>query len=79
MEEPKIAQKAPYGVAVKKGEIYYWCACGRSSQQPFCNGSHAGTSFKPVAFKADQDGTLYLCGCKHTGKKPYCDGTHKKL
>lgn len=79
MEEPKIAQKGPYPVEVKKGETYYWCACGRSGSQPFCDGSHKVTAFKPVAFTAEQDGTVYLCGCKHTKNPPYCDGTHHSL
>jgi len=79
MSEPIIAQKAPYVVEVKKGETYYWCACGRSSNQPFCNGSHVGTSFTPVAYTADKDGQVYMCGCKHTKNPPFCDGTHAKL
>ena len=79
MEEPKIAQKGPYAVDVKKGETYYWCACGRSSKQPFCDGSHKGTSFKPLAFKAEKSETVYLCGCKKTKNPPMCDGTHKDL
>lgn len=79
MSEPIIAQKAPYVVEFKKGETYYWCACGRSSNQPFCNGSHVGTSFTPVAYTADKDGQVYMCGCKHTKNPPFCDGTHAKL
>lgn len=56
-----------------------FCVCGRSKNQPFCDGSHAGTQFKPKAFTADQDGDAYLCVCKHTGNAPYCDGTHKRF
>ena len=79
MEKPEIAQKAPYSVDVKKGETYYWCACGRSASQPFCDGSHKGTSFNPLAFTPENDETVHLCGCKQTGNPPYCDGTHKNL
>ena len=78
-EETKIAQRAPYGVELEKGKTYYWCACGRSENQPFCDGSHKGTTFEPVGFTAEKTGTVYLCGCKHTGDKPYCDGTHQGL
>lgn len=74
-----IAQKAPYATEVEAGKEYYWCACGRSKSQPFCDGSHQGTGIEPVAFTADKTGTVYLCGCKHTANKPYCDGTHQKL
>lgn len=79
MEERIIAQKAPYAVEVKAGETYYWCACGRSAKQPFCDGSHATTAIVPMAFTADKTGTVYLCGCKHTKNPPYCDGTHASL
>lgn len=79
MEEPKIAQKAPYAVKVEEGKTYYWCACGRSESQPFCDGSHKVTSFTPVAFTAEKSETVYLCGCKHTKNPPFCDGTHAKL
>lgn len=79
MEEPKISQKSPIPAELKEGETYYWCSCGRSGKQPFCDGSHKGTSFKPLAFTAEKDGTAYLCACKHTKNPPYCDGTHKNL
>ncbi|MGB5743209.1 MAG: CDGSH iron-sulfur domain-containing protein [Sedimenticolaceae bacterium] len=74
-----IAQKAPFATEVEEGKDYYWCACGRSKNQPFCDGSHKGTGYEPIAFTADKTGTVSLCGCKHSGKKPYCDGTHKGL
>lgn len=78
-KKPVIAQKSPIPVELKKGETYYWCTCGRSTNQPFCNGAHEGTGFSPMAFTAEKDGTAYLCACKHTGTPPYCDGTHDKL
>ena len=74
-----IAQKAPYATEVEEGKTYYWCACGRSKTQPFCDGSHKGTGFEPIAFTAQKTETVYLCGCKRTANQPFCDGTHKKL
>lgn len=76
MEEPKVAQKGPYSVDVKAGETYYWCACGKSSNQPFCDGSHAESEFSPVAYTAEKDETVYFCGCKHSKNGVLCDGTH---
>lgn len=78
-DEAKIAQKTPYAVEVEAGETYYWCACGHSKNQPFCDGSHQGTGFEPVAFTAEKSETAYLCGCKRTANKPLCDGTHTSL
>lgn len=79
MTLPIIANNRPTGVSLTKGETYYFCTCGRSQAQPFCDGSHAGTSFAPKAFTADEDGKAYLCACKHTANPPFCDGTHKKF
>ena len=79
MSEPTIAQKAPYGVEVAAGKTYWWCACGQSSRQPFCDGSHKGTAFAPLPYTADKDGTAYLCGCKHSAAAPLCDGSHTSL
>lgn len=78
MSTPVSPQKAPYGLDLDPG-TYYWCACGRSRNQPFCDGSHPGTGFVPVQFTVDERKKLWLCGCKHTGTAPYCDGTHKSL
>ncbi|MFP6797198.1 MAG: CDGSH iron-sulfur domain-containing protein [Pseudomonadales bacterium] len=79
MAEPNIAQKAPFPVDVTAGKKYFWCACGKSKNQPFCDGSHSDTEFTPVAYKADKDRTLYFCGCKRTAGAPLCDGTHNSL
>ena len=79
MTNPIIADNKPAKVSLTKGEEYYFCACGRSKNQPFCDGSHAGTSFTPKVFTAEEDGDAYLCACKHSGNLPFCDGTHKKF
>ncbi|KIC15118.1 CDGSH iron-sulfur domain-containing protein [Leisingera sp. ANG-DT] len=78
-DTPEIAQKAPFPVEVTEGKTYFWCACGKSNRQPFCDGSHKGTDFEPVKYKAEKDGKLFFCGCKHSSKKPLCDGSHSKL
>ena len=79
MSEPVVAQKEPYGVDVKAGEEYWWCACGRSESQPFCDGSHKRTDLRPVQFVAPETTTFWFCGCKHSGNRPECDGSHRKL
>ncbi len=79
MTNPTIADNKPKPIMLNKGEEYYFCACGRSNNQPFCDGSHAGTAFKPKAFTAEQDGEAYLCACKHSANTPFCDGTHKQF
>ena len=76
---PKIATKQSLKINVTKGTTYYWCSCGLSSNQPFCDGSHSGTDFTPVAYTADEDKLVGFCGCKKSGKGPICDGSHKTL
>ncbi len=79
MSKPVIAGNQPIKVSLSEGKKYYFCACGRSKKQPFCDGSHAGTSFTPMAFTAASDGDAWMCACKHSGKAPYCDGSHKQF
>ncbi|TVQ34175.1 MAG: CDGSH iron-sulfur domain-containing protein [Geminicoccaceae bacterium] len=79
MDTPEIVKKAPFAVPVEAGKAYWWCACGRSAQQPFCDGSHKGTAFRPVKYQPTEDGKAFFCGCKHSGNQPLCDGTHKQL
>ncbi|MBN1820896.1 MAG: CDGSH iron-sulfur domain-containing protein [Prolixibacteraceae bacterium] len=78
MEKPIIAAKKPAVVELGPG-TYFWCACGRSSNQPFCNGSHKGTGIVPQSFKIEEKKTVFLCQCKQSGNKPFCDGTHREL
>ncbi|MFZ0844742.1 MAG: CDGSH iron-sulfur domain-containing protein [Pseudolabrys sp.] len=79
MTEPEIGGRAPIAVEVTGGESYWWCACGRSKAQPFCDGSHKGTSFTPLEFKPETSGKVFFCTCKRSAKMPLCDGSHKKL
>ena len=74
-----VAKRGPFGVVVEKGKTYWWCACGRSQSQPFCDGSHKGTDIEPVKFVADDDVMVAFCGCKHTCLQPYCDDSHSSL
>ena len=78
VSEPLVAQEGPYAVELQAGD-YWWCACGRSKRQPFCDGSHQGTGITPVRWTLPEAGKVWLCGCKHTGKPPLCDGSHSKL
>jgi CDGSH-type Zn-finger protein len=73
------AQKAPYPVAVEAGKTYFWCACGRSKTQPFCDGSHKDTGLSPMQYRAEKTGQVFFCGCKATANKPLCDGSHNRL
>jgi len=79
MSNPIIADNKPVKVTLSKGQEYHFCTCGRSKSQPFCDGSHVGTSFNPKVIVSEEDGDAYLCACKHSGNKPFCDGTHQKF
>ena len=79
MSVPNIAQKAPIPVVVEAGKDYWWCACGRSKNQPFCDGSHKGSGLVPMKVTPEKSGDYWLCACKQSGKKPLCDGTHRTL
>lgn len=76
MTEAIVAQNAPYPVEVEAGKSYFWCACGKSASQPFCDGSHQGTDILPQKFTADESKKIYFCGCKKTANSPMCDGSH---
>ncbi|HEY6132222.1 MAG TPA: CDGSH iron-sulfur domain-containing protein [Halioglobus sp.] len=77
MDQPKRAADAPFGVHVIAGNRYFWCACGLSASQPFCDGSHKDTGFTPVRYTATEDAKVFFCGCKATANQPLCDGSHK--
>jgi CDGSH iron-sulfur domain-containing protein 3 len=79
MSDPVVAQKAPFAIPVEAGKSYWWCSCGKSQKQPFCDGSHKGSEFRPVEYKSEAAGTVWFCGCKHSSKGALCDGSHKKL
>lgn len=78
MPDPVCAQKSPYALELAPGD-YWWCACGQSKKQPFCDGSHKSTVFTPVKFTLVAGEKKWLCGCKRTKNPPFCDGTHKTL
>lgn len=79
MSTPTIARPKPYLIRVEKDQRYFWCSCGRSETQPFCDGSHKGTNFTPVRYVACADEDILFCGCKHTKSSPLCDGAHNNL
>lgn len=78
MPEPRIAQKSPYVLKMAAG-TYWWCACGQSRNQPFCDGSHKGSGFAPLKVELTQEKNVAWCGCKHSRNGAFCDGTHRGL
>ncbi len=79
MSDAVVAKNGPYLVEVEEGKSYFWCSCGQSKNQPFCDGSHSGTDFTPVKWTADETRKKAFCSCKATKGQPFCDGTHKDL
>ena len=79
MEKPTIAGNSPQMEGLEIGKTYAWCACGKSSSQPWCNGSHKGTEIKPNIFNVEKSKTAAMCMCKQSSNPPYCDGSHKAL
>jgi len=79
MSQGKSTQNFPYKVDVEEGKSYFWCACGMSSNQPFCDGTHKGSEFTPVKYTAEKDGAVAFCGCRASGHSPLCDGTHRTI
>ncbi len=79
MSEAMVAKKGSFPVDVEEGKTYFWCACGQSKTQPFCDGSHKTTDFSPVKFVAEESKTIFFCGCKRTKNQPRCDGSHSKI
>ncbi len=79
MSEAKVVQKFPFKTHVEKGKSYYWCKCGLSSKQPFCDGSHETTDFSPERIVFEEDKDVFFCGCKKSAKGALCDGTHKNI
>jgi CDGSH-type Zn-finger protein len=76
---PPTSSNSPSIVDIEEGKKYAWCSCGKSSKQPFCDGSHMGTGSRPVLFTAEATKKAYLCGCKATKSPPFCDGSHNAL
>ena len=79
MSQAKVADTRPTARELEAGKTYYWCSCGKSADQPFCDGSHQGSGFSPLAFSVEESGKKALCQCKQTRTPPYCDGSHKAL
>jgi len=78
MSNPNIADKKPAVLELEPG-TYYWCRCGYSQKQPFCDGAHQGTDFVPLTMKVQEKQRVALCNCKYTNNSPYCDGSHSKI
>ena len=78
MTDRKTPQNAPHPIQIEAGKTYYWCTCGKSAAQPFCDGSHKGSGLKSMAYNATETKTVFFCGCKHSKHPPFCDGSHGK-
>ena len=78
MDLPKRAGETPIAVEFEEGKVYAWCSCGLSENQPYCDGKHSGTEYRPTIEKADASETKYMCTCKQTSNGPFCDGSHAK-
>ena len=78
MNKGEKAGSSPIGIVVEEGKSYFWCICGKSSKQPFCDGSHKGTEFTPLAYKAEESKKVFFCTCKQTDDQPLCDGSHNR-
>ena len=78
MNKGERAGESAIAVDVIKDESYYWCSCGKSAKQPFCDGSHKSTDFTPLAYKAEETKKMFFCACKQTNNQPFCDGSHNK-
>ncbi len=79
MTKGHVAGTQPIAVDVEVGKNYFWCSCGQSKNQPFCDGSHKGSDFSPVKWQAEESGTRWFCACKQTNGQPFCDGSHKAV
>ena len=79
MAKGEVAGNSPIAVDVEEGKAYFWCTCGKSSKQPFCDGSHKETEFAPLRWEAEKDGKKFFCTCKQTDGQPFCDGSHNKV
>ena len=78
MNKGEKAGSSPIGIVVEEGKSYFWCTCGKSSKQPFCDGSHKETEFTPLAYKAEESKKVFFCTCKQTDDQPLCDGCHNR-
>ena len=78
MNKGEKAGSSPIGIVVEEGKSYFWCTCGKSSKQPFCDGSHKGSEFTPLAYKAEESKKVFFCTCKQTDDQPLCDGSHNR-
>ena len=79
MTKGQRAGDNPIAIEVEAGKAYFWCTCGKSDKQPFCDGSHKGSEFAPLRWQAEDDGKKFFCACKQTDRGPFCDGSHKNL